>query len=297
MDGKKLFINSKSLKIISAFVIIIFIFYGLTNNRCNLPISFSVGKIDDRFGLNRDDFSEIIRDSSERWNETSQNELFSYKAEGGIKVNLVFDKRQERLERLRELQSKVETYENDLSQYNSRVTTYNINVDIWNSSGGAPSNEYKKLETTKKELDAVRSDLQSRAKELQKEAKPLNLDAMMDDLKFNNLKNLTDKEIMKLAQGFYIEDQSTGRKEINIFTFENKNDLLAVVMHEMGHSLGIEDSDASNSASIMYFYNGGSRQKIEDPKPTNEDTELVNKYCGRFSFIDRWLESMTIYSR
>jgi len=51
-------------------------------------------------------------------------------------------------------------------------------------------------------------------------------------------------------------------KEINIYQFENKESLLQVLIHELGHALGLEH--AMNSDDVMYFTNTEEKQIITE---------------------------------
>lgn len=277
-------------------VIGISLFLGsLTSNVCNLPVKFSVGKIDERFGLSKEELSEIIKNSSERWNTASQNKLFAYDENASISVNLIYDKRQKKLDNIKKFNQSLETFEEEAKQHENSVFAYNNDTDIWNSSNRLSQAEYKRSNLLKGELEIKRKELEERADALQKEANSLNFSAIIDNLKLNNYKDLrdsTNKEIWKLAQGLYIEDTNTGKKEINLYAFEKKDDLLLVLMHEMGHSLGIRDGEATKANSIMYYIDTGT----QDSRPTPEDVGIVNKKCGQRSFFNKFLDKLTISS-
>jgi predicted Zn-dependent protease len=64
-------------------------------------------------------------------------------------------------------------------------------------------------------------------------------------------------------------------KEINVYQFGNKKDLILAITHELGHALGMGHVD--NPKSIMYYITGINAET--NPAPTAEDLAELNKVC------------------
>jgi len=65
-------------------------------------------------------------------------------------------------------------------------------------------------------------------------------------------------------------------KSINIYQFEATADLRLVVVHELGHALGLDH--LSQPESIMYYMMG--EQDLENPKASNEDILALKQICN-----------------
>jgi len=70
-------------------------------------------------------------------------------------------------------------------------------------------------------------------------------------------------------QGEYIGDA------INIYEFQNRNDLIMVLAHELGHALGV--GHVENSKSVMYYLM--QDQDLENIKLSQEDLTAIKEIC------------------
>ncbi len=128
---------------------------------CTLPITYSLGDFDTRFGLTKAEFLTDMAQAESVWERQAGKELFHYVETGGVlKLNLVYDNRQATTEKLQKIDGvisgKQETYDalksnytilnqkltNQRIQYNqaqSQVETMrnalNRDVTYWNQQG------------------------------------------------------------------------------------------------------------------------------------------------------------------
>ncbi len=269
---------------------------------CAQPITYSIGQFDTKFGISKAEFLRTIDEASMVWENSISKDLFEYSDKGDVKINLVYDYRQNVTDQLHSLDDNIDSgkasYEAAKAKYNSLLTTYKqmksdyesaseiynqhkadyeSKVAYWNQKGGAPKRDYNELETQRQNLNA--------------EAEALNQ-------KLNLLKNITDQlntavsELNRLAKEFNIQvgtyntvGSSAGREfdegeyvsdrngeRINIYQFENQIKLQRVLAHELGHALGMDHVD--NSRSIMYRSNVGTNQN-----PSKEDLAELKAVC------------------
>lgn len=268
---------------------------------CSKPLEYSLGEVDSRFGITRDEFLNIARESEKVWEEGVGRNLLEYNPQAPFKLNLIFDERQfqtnesqnleEKLENLgdqtkissRQYESLKSDYEKRLAQYEKSVAEFSADfqdyqkeVKYWNSRGGAPEDEYEKLQKKQKELDGIQ-------KQLEKERK--NLKASID--KINTSVQKTNQAISTYNRDLETyQNKYGGEREfekglydgtgISIYEFREKTDLKLTLIHEMGHSLEI--GHLENPQSIMYYLLG--EQDLENPKLTEEDLVALKKVCG-----------------
>lgn len=248
-----------------------FIYYYQT---CRIPKKYSIGEIDKRFKVSRDEVLNSARDAESRWDDQSGKNIFEYDTDSAFKINLIYDDRQAKLDQMNAEVSKINTQggsieefrsqlDIEISKYQTDLNDFNSQVSYWNSQGGAPPAEYQALEEKK-------ISLQNRQIEINKKASLLNLQIDEHNSNLSEVKSQIDAEKNKIVtQGEYRGN------EINIYTFGNLDELRLVLMHELGHSLTKEH--ASDSKSIMYYIL--KDQDVTNPLLSSEDITLVKDEC------------------
>jgi predicted Zn-dependent protease len=173
----------------------------------------------------------------------------------------------------------IKDYTNALEKYQSDLKEYEKEVAYWNSQGGAPKEVFIELTEQKKDLDAQVKDLKKQESALNAlrtvlEKKQQELNDMVAQVNgtigaVNQTATKANSEIAdynetqaargEFETGLYMNDN--GQESIDIFQFFDDEDLLAVLIHEMGHALGL--AHAENPTAIMY------------PKLINQSAEIT----------------------
>lgn len=263
---------------------------------CSTPLTYGIGTYDARFGITREEFSEAIEDAAQVWNETSGRTLFASSTLPSVTLNLTYDERQQALElggaisaeqedyealrdaiqlmreRYRDLQT---VYETSLAAFTTEAESYEQEVEEWNERGGAPPGVYARLAVRKAALEERQADLNRQATLIQSVGRDIN--AQVDTLNMlvrrlnANAETFNETLGHDFHQGNYVATETGGR--ITIFTFEDKDELTRVLVHELGHALGI--GHVENPDSIMYSYSIGETLTLSD-----EDLAALTEVCG-----------------
>lgn len=271
---------------------------------CQRPIQYSIASLDSHFGLTQADALNVIKQAEKIWESPMSKQLFEYSPTGDLKINFVYDYRQKATDALKKIgivihddrstydalknkyDALVVSYNRGKSQLDRLIATYNADkssydkdVNYWNSRGGAPQNEYTSLEQrrinlsnqvtiinqTKNSSNGLVDTMNSMATVLNKLIGTLNLQVN----KYNTVGASTAKEF---REGEYVSDASGAK--IDIFQFNDKNQLIRVLAHELGHAIGLEH--LNNPKSIMYYLNeDGANGAV-----TADDLAALKKVCG-----------------
>ncbi len=278
-------------------------------SHCFVPLQYSLGEVDPRFNLSSEEIINDIKKAENIWEKALSIELFQYQEGAPFKINFIFDERQERslagqelnqkLNEIKAVQGKVSeeyqkllkqyksqsaSYKKEVNQYEKELNDYNDTVSYWNKKGGAPEEEYDKLQKEKKQLNKKRQELEKKRKKINALVKQINDLAQREKKIVENYNQevITYKsrygEAQMFDQGKYFGDH------IDIYQFKNRQDLILVLAHELGHALHMKH--VSNPHSIMYYL--ASEQDLNHLQPTAEDLselkEILKKECPKLSF-------------
>lgn len=279
---------------------------------CRLPVEYSIGDFDERFGVTEAEALEALVAAEAVW-ETAlgREDVFEYQDEGPFQVNFIYDERQRQAEAALEakedlmvrgdanevltelhgrLVSEYETYKAEydakLSSYERELAAYNADVERYNDEGGAPPQEYRDLERRRAQLDGKQNELHELFEKLEDLADQINSIGDKGNDLIGEYNELVEDFNHTFAHGHeYTQGDYRGR-EINIYTFTDKEELVLVLAHELGHALSLGHVDSPNS--IMYYL---MDEQPRPPELSDEDKEAFNDLCGG-NFPRRLLASL-----
>jgi hypothetical protein len=265
--------------LLAVFIVLIFVSLQKFNS-CQVPITYRLGKIDERFNLSREEFNTAVKMATAMWGKPFNRDLFREDADGKIEVNIIYDYRQEATDRLKNLHYKIDhsrnsyeelkvrlkslnaeyepkkvAFDSSLNDYNRKTNDLNNEIESWNRRGGAPQSTYERLMKEKDELAALHENLNARQEEIKALVETINsLVVVINEIAFNSNLDLVDQQNIgntlghEFCEGFY--EYKDGKRSITIYQYENEYRLVRVLAHEFGHALGL--SHSKSKESIMY---------------------------------------------
>jgi len=270
-----------------------------TPGPCSEPLTYRIGTVDMRFGMSRQEFAGAVRHASSIWEKALSLDLFR----GVVEINLIYDYRQEAMDRLRNLSFVIDNTKNsyedlrlrfenlkteyerrsaalaaDFNAYNSRVSAFNAEIASQRQQGGVPEHVYNRLMREKEELNALRNTLHVRREELKKTADTMNsLVVVINEIAANyNLDLVAYRDVgNRLGAEFYGGEyvSKNGKRSITIYQFDNYPRLVRVLAHELGHALGLNHND--NFQALMY-----RRNQSDSLELAPEDIAALKARCG-----------------
>ena len=293
---------------------------GISSAPCEKAIPYMLGTFDTKFNISQKYFLSALAEAEAVWEKPKGDytgkDLFVYAPEASpvglwprdsarniLKVNLIYDYRQEATSKLASLGIVVKDsrasydmlkakftalkteYEKEKNIFGARVEAFNQaqliyekEVNSWNKKGGAPQKEYDQLQRTRLELESEAKQLQSMQKSLNEKTEEINaLSVVLNRLvttlnlsvdKYNTV-NVSRGE--SFEEGVYVSDGVN--REIDIYEFSNREKLVRVLAHELGHVLGLEH--VADPKAIMYELNQGNSETL-----TEADLQALKTKCG-----------------
>ncbi|MFH0852274.1 MAG: matrixin family metalloprotease [bacterium] len=270
---------------------------------CERPITYKIESFDTRFGISKDYFLNALRDAEAIWEKPIGRELFAYEPEGNLKINLIYDYRQEAAAKLQKLgltvgddkisynilKAKYDAFkavyaldkaalEAKVLDYETRQSAYEKELAYWNARHGAPKDEYDRLNAERVALNAEVAELNQLQAHLNEEIDNINalvvvlnrlaVSLNLDVSKFNTIGKTLGSEF---EEGNY--QSGPDGQQINIYEFDNRDKLIRILAHELGHALDLGHVDDPNA--IMYRLNNGINNEL-----TAIDLADLKKLCG-----------------
>jgi hypothetical protein len=245
------------------------LYYEYQNTRpCTHPISYSIGAVDARFGIQNSTLVSDIEAATAIWNKAEGRSILVYDKNAALKINLIYDER----EASAKLGSQIASQQADMdsaraaldasqAQFTAEQTAYNQTVSTINARGGASRSEAAALASQRASLNNLADSINSAVASYNASVAAMNAKVA----EFNQTAGHTFEE------GQYVRDSAGER--INIFEFVGNTQLERVLAHEFGHAIGLDHN--TDPKSIMF-----AKNESGNLVPTKSDLAALRAVCG-----------------
>jgi predicted Zn-dependent protease len=269
---------------------------------CHTPILYRIGHIDAQFGLSDSEVRTALAQAEHLWENALGRNLFEYSATAKLPINFVFDERQHATrvrERLLSKLQQTEASRASLAQsyaiwrglyqdkrnaseaarmaYEERVQAYNAQVQQWNARGGPSVRVQQTLAVERAQIEASQHQLAADQSELRDIITTLQeLEDRDKTLVETHAKQVQSYNALYGEHRLFHKGEYNG-KEITIYQYQDRTDLILILAHELGHALGLAHVD--DRKAVMYELL--SDQDLDTLTLTSADVRALHTACSR----------------
>jgi len=265
----------------------------LEYSACDTPIYYSIGGVDEKFGVKKEKLLSSVNRAAQIWNKEAGRDIFLYTMDedlgskvAPLRIHFKYDKRQALTTQIGQLAGKVykdesslkaaiADYEAKVADFNSRMEAFNAEVQKWNEKNGGSPEDYQRLRDRERQLQEDSASLANLAKELNLSSEKYSSQVG----KLNSTIEAFNVEIERRPEeGLFNPNNNT----IEIYFFANQTELLHTLAHELGHARGLEH--INNESAIMFPYT------TDILAPAKDEIEQLAEICRERSIIDENLK-------
>ncbi|MDR8390178.1 matrixin family metalloprotease [Aliifodinibius sp. S!AR15-10] len=271
---------------------------------CNAPLTYRIGDVDPRFGIDKRTIKKLMSDAATAWSKAAGKEIVRFSDSGKVAIHFIYSEDQQYTRNEQQLSQRIRRQETEYdalqSEYQKLSARYQQEVEQYKASSQEFKEQVNKYnadiaklsmvsQSQKKSLDKKQKKILQIQRELDRDRKQLN--NLKDDVnhvadKLNNMADQINALVYhynerysnrkEFDQGTYIQVGDT--RKINIYQYDNPDNLRLALAHEIGHALGLNHVD--NPKSVMYYL----MEKQDETKLqfTPEDIEELEWVCGDY---------------
>ncbi|AWY19988.1 matrixin family metalloprotease [Moraxella bovis] len=258
----------------------------------DLRVRYRIGDVDERFGLSRDEVKRLAHQAVMIWHDGTGRQWFVYDDSAKVSINLIYDERQMETTARQQIKQELDTLQQNHKRDSDNLARqrqalhdefYHLQTELtaWQEQYNQiihlinhtrDPNERQRLLGIEKQLRANQQALNAKIDAYQLSQDAFNQAVDGINHKAGHINHAIDHANARLTPREFHKGQFDGHK-IDIYEFENIDDLRLVLAHELGHALSIGHND--DPTALMYPY--ANEQDLHNFELKQADIDLLNE--------------------
>ncbi len=233
------------------------------STRCQQPLAWRLGVLDPAFELSRSEAEYYIKQASQLWHQATGQQLFVHDQTQGFAIDFRFDARQQTLLQQQLLQRNLQRYdaaiapglqklpeqaanlELQIVEFNQQQQQLQQQMSLWRPDQPDATTHRQQLEQQQRQMARQADWLEQQRQQLQRDQDYLN-----ETIRQRNALLPTSRH--QATNAFEVGSMTSRghQRQMTIYAFATPQDLVATLVHEFGHALGI--GHTQQPASMMY---------------------------------------------
>lgn len=287
--------------------------HSFGHSACGIPIHVALGEVDPRFGYDRATVQQAMRDAAGLWQASYREVMFVHSRHPrAMAVSLVFDDRQHSANQRRSLRTGIDRNRSQLESEEAELTRSGDRIE-WAQSVDAREREAlqargrehaariaewnaapaSRNEGRRQALEREGAEIRAAFAELDRARRALNEDIAAHNQRVHERRAQAEALQGSVEQynafasdhpiesGRYSHDREQGRR-IAVFRAADYNELVWILAHEFGHSLGLVHVEQPGAVmnALLHEDAGKQRSRTMPVVLGDADRSALARVCG-----------------
>ena len=246
-------------------------------------LRFRLGEVDPRFNISQSELIQLCEDAIQIWQKGTEKPLLVYDPKAKLTINLIYDQRQMEYEAQKNSRKQLDEAQNTNQQRSAELDERYSTLEQRNQQLQVQRDQlhqdFEQLNQQRMSWSRIEHENGPHRQQIEQQYQQLKVQAEQLDQAIRNLKAENEQynqQVQQHNQNIHAYNVNVDHmnqrfpprefhkgiyngRHIEIYQFDNKDDLRLTIAHELGHALGLDHN--SDPEALMYPILGGQNMQ------------------------------------